>query len=53
MSLQRRQQFFRAWYRDQRRYSMSSEEWLYIGQLLLASILAFGLGLAIGLLVWF
>ena len=51
--MNRRDRFFLAWYKDQRKYRMTSEEWLYIGQLLLASIIAFGLGLAIGLLFWF
>ena len=42
---------FRAWYQDQRRYRMSTEDWLYCGSLLLASVIAFGLGLVIGV-IW-
>lgn len=43
--------FFRAWYIDQHKYHMDSEDWLYVGGLLLASLWAFGLGLIVGL-IW-
>lgn len=49
--MNRRERFFYAWYQDQRKYRMSSEDWLYCGSLLLASVLAFGIGLVIGL-IW-
>jgi hypothetical protein len=45
------ERFYSAWYIDQRRYRMSREDWIYCGSLLLASVIAFGLGLVIGI-IW-
>lgn len=41
--------FFKDWYIDQRTYTMHRDDWLYIVILALASLVAFGLGLLIGL----
>ena len=42
---------FRAWYQDQRRYRMSTEDWIYVGALIIGSLVAFGLGLVLGF-IW-
>lgn len=36
------------WARIDTRYRMDKEDWLYIGYLLMASIIAFGVGLTAG-----
>jgi hypothetical protein len=41
--------YFVRWYRPE--YSMSSEDWLYIAYMLLAGIIASGLGLLLGI-IW-
>jgi len=41
--------YFVRWY--QPKYSMSSEDWLDIAYMLLANIIAFGLGLLLGI-IW-
>ena len=38
---------FLAWY--QPKYRMAGEDWLFVGGLLLASIVSFGVGLLLGL----
>jgi hypothetical protein len=38
---------FLAWYQPE--YHMAREDWLYCGGLLLASVVAFGVGLLLGL----
>lgn len=47
----RTERFFRAWYVEQRRYSMAREDWLYCLYLLLAATISMGVGLIIGM-IW-
>ena len=49
LDMNRVQLFFNAWY--QPKYHMTSEDWQYIGLLLLGSLWAFGIGLIVGL-IW-
>lgn len=43
--------FFDAWYQED--VYMTQEEWIYIGLLIWACVVAFGVGLLIGLALWF
>ena len=46
--MNRTQRLFLSWYRDQRHYTMTTEEWTYVAQLTTACVLGWGLGLVIG-----
>ena len=49
LDMNRIQAFFDAWYQPE--CYMTSEDWQYVGLLLLGSLWAFGIGLIVGL-IW-